>query len=55
MFVLALALTSLVVVGLVQLVGLQVGRRTAAHVPVDVGVPAVAVAAQVMLLKITLC
>lgn len=45
---LALALTSLLAIGLVA------GHRVAAHVPVDVGVPAVAVAAAVILFKVTL-
>lgn len=44
-------LTSLVAVGLVQL---QVCCGDAADVPVDIWVPAVAVAAQMMLFKITL-
>lgn len=48
------ALTSLVAAGLVQLVGRQVRRRGAAHVPVDIWIPAVAIAAQMMLFKITL-
>lgn len=47
-------LTSLVAAGLVQLVGRQVRRRGAAHVPVDIWIPAVAIAAQMMLFKITL-
>lgn len=49
-----LVLTSLVAAGLVQLVGQQVRRHGATHVPVDIWVPAVAIAAQMMLLKIAL-
>lgn len=47
-------LTSLVAAGLVRLVGQQVRRQGAAHVPVDIWVPAVPVAAQVMVFKVAL-
>lgn len=49
------AFTSLVVDGVVpQLIGHRLSGRTPPDVPVDVWVPAVAVAAQVVLLKVTL-
>lgn len=49
------AFTSLVVGGVVpRLVGRRLPGRTPPDVPVDVRVPAVAVAAQVVLLKVTL-